>query len=600
MIIQKFDYLSPKITLYFRGKNKHSSIYSGIITIISYLLILTCIIYYILDLTEKKNPTVYFFNRYIDDVGIFSLNSSSIFHYLNLISTGRNKNITLDFSSITIYGITRSLESYLYNFKLAEAHHWVYDNCDPYDDSIQKYNNIIDKDVYAQSACIKKYYNPKERRYYNISESGFIWPTIEHGMANSNRTFYGIIVQKCSNNSLKSNCKNMEYIDSYFQRYAISLNFIDRYTDVLNYKEPFSKYMNSVTDSLTEGSTTILNNLNFNPSIIRTHNGFFMDNVIEDKSFSFALNEKNTVNNAGKNVIVAFFFWMQNTMIYNERHYKKVQEILSNIGGLGSFILLIGVFINSFVSHYVILIDTQDLVFNIEKINFGKKKEFKKIKTLIKEKESIYHNEVNIEFSNNDNTNYKIHSNKNIDKNSNYNIYNQTFSLHNSNYPLFMNDYNNNEYDNNNNQILNINKQTKKNKKRKYSYAPSAKSSKIFENYKKIEIINKLKPNSDGEIKKHDILNSFFEIKYNVDKSVFKPKKKLNLTWCNYFLYILLFKNKNSKIKFFENFRAQVLSEENFVQNNLDIYKLLEQCKIERIIPFENDKMKTKICWLLW
>ena len=68
----------------------------------------------------------------------------------------------------------------------------------------------------------------------------------------------------------------------------------------------------------------------------------------------------------------------------------KKFKILSNIGDLGSFILLIGVIINSFVSYYVILIDTQDLVFNIEKINFGKKKQFKKIKTLIKEKELLF------------------------------------------------------------------------------------------------------------------------------------------------------------------------------------------------------------------
>ena len=239
-------------------------------------------------------------------------------------------------------------------------------------------------------------------------------------------------------------------------------------------------------------------------------------------------------------------------------------------------------------------------MFNIEKVNFGKKMQFKNIKTLIKEKESLYHTKANKKYSNNDHTNYKINSNKNSDKNSNYYKYNQTFSLHNSNYPLFMNDYINNEYDNNNNnkmnQILTINKKTKKNKERKHSYVPSVNSSKIFEEYKKIEIVNKLKPNSDGEIKKHDIINSFFEIKHNADKSISKPRKKLNLTWCSYFLYILLFKNKNSKIQFFESFRAQVLSEENFVQNNLDIYKLLEQCKIERISPFENDKMKTKIC----
>ena len=50
---------------------------------------------------------------------------------------------------------------------------------------------------------------------------------------------------------------------------------------------------------------------------------------------------------------------MQNHMIYNERHYKKFHDILSNIGGIGIFILLIGVFINSFANSYVIILDTK-------------------------------------------------------------------------------------------------------------------------------------------------------------------------------------------------------------------------------------------------
>ena len=50
------------------------------------------------------------------------------------------------------------------------------------------------------------------------------------------------------------------------------------------------------------------NNLNFNPIITKTHNGIILDNLVEDKSYSFHQNEKITMNPQNTNVIVAFFF----------------------------------------------------------------------------------------------------------------------------------------------------------------------------------------------------------------------------------------------------------------------------------------------------
>ena len=55
-----------------------------------------------------------------------------------------------------------------------------------------------------------------------------------------------------------------------------------------------------------------------------------------------------------------------------------------------------------------------------------------------------------------------------------------------------------------------------------------------------------------------------------------RPINKQRFSLCCYILYMVLFKSKNSTIKFYDNFRAQILSEENFMQNNLDVYKLLE------------------------
>ena len=103
MKFRNLDFLSPSITLYYRGKNKHSSVFSGIMTILSYTIILACIIYYLLDFFERVNPIIYFFNRYIEDAGKFPFDESSIFHYINLISTSKNPDIDFDFNSIRIY-----------------------------------------------------------------------------------------------------------------------------------------------------------------------------------------------------------------------------------------------------------------------------------------------------------------------------------------------------------------------------------------------------------------------------------------------------------------------------------------------------------------
>ena len=553
MNIQNLDFLSPEITLFFKGRYKHSSILSGVITILSYSLILAFIIIYTLDFIDRSNPTIYFFNRYVEDTGAFPLNESSLFHYINLIAASRNKTTIYDFNSVRIFGIIRTLDSYIQKYEYSENNHWEYDLCN-YDEDItyKKIKDLIDKNIFSQSACIKKYYNSKEKRYFNKGESGFEWPTLEHGLSHPNRTFYGIIVETCQNNSLKNNCNSVEDIELFFKRYGISLNFIDHYADALNYKEPFTYFFNSITSSLTISSSISLNHLNFNPNKIRTHNGIFIDNLVEEISYSFIQNEKVTVSKQGKNAVSAFYFWMQNNMIINERYYKKFQEVLSNIGGLGSFILLIGFFINSLISYYVIILDTQALIFSSEEKNFDKVKLIKKPITLDKE--------INFQIKNN--------------------MINNT--LQNSNYLLIKNDKVENEKitDPFNLFISNKNKNKINNsKKNSISYLTN---NKIKKECKKVNHIKMPKSNSNVRINKINLENAFFEIRDKNNNIIQKPIKKEKISWFSYILYICLFKRKNSKIKYYENFRAQILSEENLMKNNFDIYKLLDYCNLNR------------------
>ena len=60
MFIRKLDMLSPYITLYFKGERKHSSKFSGVLSIIAYIIVFFIGIYYIYDYIYNKVPQAFF------------------------------------------------------------------------------------------------------------------------------------------------------------------------------------------------------------------------------------------------------------------------------------------------------------------------------------------------------------------------------------------------------------------------------------------------------------------------------------------------------------------------------------------------------------
>jgi hypothetical protein len=100
MILKQCDLLSPPITLYFKGYSIHPTIFAGILTIASYLLIFISIIYYSINYIYKVNPNIYFYTRYIENAGIFPLNSSSLFHFIKLTNSMENEEKSIDYKSI--------------------------------------------------------------------------------------------------------------------------------------------------------------------------------------------------------------------------------------------------------------------------------------------------------------------------------------------------------------------------------------------------------------------------------------------------------------------------------------------------------------------
>ena len=76
-----------------------------------------------------------------------------------------------------------------------------------------------------------------------------------------------------------------------------------------------------------------------------------------------------------------------------------------------------------------------------------------------------------------------------------------------------------------------------------------------------------------------------FETK--VQEEEYKPLLKQNFTLYNYIFYLFACKLNNPKIKYYEIFRKEVISEENLIQNHINIFKLLKVCKIENFNPFK-------------
>lgn len=401
MFLKKFDRISPLITLSFKGDNMHSSIISGILSIIAYSLTTIFGVFYALEFILKEKPSAYFFTRFIEDAGKFTLNSSSLFHYFYLLDKTSKSIVPYDIDIARIVGVENiNIDSYYSSIDLENIPHWIYGLCKTNKDAENFYHLIESKEEFENSACIRKYYNPTTKKYYDTNDKeNFIWPSIEHGMSHPTYTFYGIIIEKCKNDNLRrilglNNCKSNEIIDNYIYSNAIVLRIIDHYSDVLNYKEPFTKYFYSISNLLFPKSYTI-NNMNFNPALIKTHNGIILDNVVEERSFLFSQNEKVTMdeeieikddegrpiyneNNEkmyrSTGIVSSYYFWLQNRLQIYERNYKRLQDILSNIGGLSRTFFLCANIINALFSSFMTISDTEELVLSIDNTNYFNEK----------------------------------------------------------------------------------------------------------------------------------------------------------------------------------------------------------------------------------
>ena len=347
--LEIFDLLSPEITLYYKGKHRHSSNISGILSIISIIITLIFTFIFLEDL-KRKNPSAFYYNRYIQDIKPIPYNSSGLFHLINLTIINFPYEINRMF---TIVGIDRFIYSLDFN-DTESFDHYIYDYCEEND--IKGIENTILENSYEfiKSFCLKRFYNKTTQKIYNLNNYEYPYPQIINLASHPQATLYGIVVEKCKNSTIinNNNCYSNEIIDEIIN-YLINYNigFLDHNILIDNYKNPNSNIFHSINNLFSIGIGYTTNHLNFLPTMLRTNKGYVLDDEVNLNSYKFSFNEKLTTlfseeENPNKDIYAVFYFWLQNQEDTFVRSYKKIQDILGSINGLAKVIFLCAKLLN--------------------------------------------------------------------------------------------------------------------------------------------------------------------------------------------------------------------------------------------------------------
>ena len=343
-ILRHCDFISPEIVLHYDGDERHSSVASGLMSIGLLSLIIYLVIYISYDFLFHLNPTAFYYNKYLSDLGTYNLDNSGFFHFVNFEFLEGSGLSTIDLKSYAIIGVAQKDATYISNNIPTEYDHYIYELCDK-SDAGELYNSF-DSEIlsyYVRSYCIKKFYDSKTKTIISNTDSSFKYPYLIHGAARSNYIDYGIYIQECQNISDYNNnyCNSQEQIlqeFNYFTKYAIL--YKDVTVDVNNYSNPITYSFPRVSNSFNSLSYTA-NHLNFNPLNITTHTGIIFDESSIQQTTIYDYNEKIVVADMGNGIHGSFHFWLQNTVECYDRTYKKLQDISGSIDGIIEILMLI-------------------------------------------------------------------------------------------------------------------------------------------------------------------------------------------------------------------------------------------------------------------
>ena len=360
MFLKEIDFLSQPITLFYQGHSSHSSIFSGILSILALVIVIIFSNTNIKALfkRESETPNSASFTYFIEDAGTLSFNPSSLFHYISLESLNDKGNEDFNFSYFNAFGIEAPISQYASDINIKNYDHWLYGFCNN-DSDIKDLRDIIKANYFTKSACIRKYYDSKNKIYYDTNHPKFKWPSLSHGTFHPSNNIYSVIIKECDQTILDSlfngelMCKNISNYDMTAR--IAHLNFIDQYIDILKYNEPIAKYTFRI-ENLLDLINYSVNHLNFNPSLLKSNIGYIFNKEKKEYSYFYSRNDVFSYQRTCE-IFMAYTFYLNNRINYYERTYLTIQDILSKIGGSLNIIIFIMTLINNFINPYFVLKD---------------------------------------------------------------------------------------------------------------------------------------------------------------------------------------------------------------------------------------------------
>ena len=573
MFIKYLDFISPPITFHHKGHLSHFSVVSGIISIISLVIIIIIAIQFSLQIIKRRNPAAYYFNSFTKDAGVFPLNSSSLFHFISIAQNSSNLvDEGVNFRNFRIVGFNTFFEDYRDHGNISNYEHWLYGKCNNKTDT-EGISHLIEYNFFENSACIKKYFNLNSKKYYDIGDPNFKWPVISHGTFNPKIQFYSIIIERCREDTLNlilgegQHCKNDKEMKELFINIGSShLYYIDHYIDIMNYENPTTKFFYNVETGLHISDYTV-NHMNFNPTLVKTYDGLVFDKSIQELSYSFERNDVYTYPNGDSEIYMAYYFWLKNRENYYERNYKRIQDVISSIGGIYQVTIAIASILNHLYNKYIVLCDTEMLLFysiyteektfskkqkshpniaheNIKPREFNCNEQKKYLNSDIMPKKTVKSSNVKLtKIDEEKPADVTINSNKtDIKLSRNYKITNSNSDCGDKSEDQFIQELN------------------------KLSRAYHEKKMPIhLEDNKSNDNIYTISNVPTVRVKP--------TIK-NIPN--FHKEKKENRKFVNYLIFFFSCKNKNKYFKVYEDFRMKIISEEHLIRNHLNIYNLIK------------------------
>lgn len=377
MSLSIFDFISPKITLYYNGRNSHKSPIGGLLSLCLIFIISIYIFYIIWKLLVNPNITSSFiYEENLNTKINQNIDYTGINHFLQIYSNKDNGWFgDFDNKNIIIYSIkenqTYSFNNIYTNFSNIE--HWLYDKCEKIYEINKNLFSNISKLIpnYSKSICLRYYYNPNTKEYYEIGLDGFISPYLETTEIFEKKNIYKIIIEKCLNDSFITKkmgyiCNKENEINNYLNIYSeLFIYFSNNQIIPMNYKSPFKEKFYSALSSINN-NTYFENNIVFSPFKIITENLFFSKNT-ENISYIFNKGYSNDINNdqnKKQTIIGIIKFYLTNNLIIYHRKCFDFLEALSHLGGFTNILFFIFQIINYLNYHFVVLKNMVEL-FNI-------------------------------------------------------------------------------------------------------------------------------------------------------------------------------------------------------------------------------------------